>query len=407
MSGLRASVVVLCVSIVACALIGEWVVASVSPQATMSVVLRSSPRIFRESDLLPYELLPNAESVHSATEFSIPIRINSLGYRGGEFDPCKREQFRILVVGDSFTFGHGCTAEETYASVLERVLAGERRGREVEVINAGYAACNYPDTYYLYLKKIGLELEPDLVIVGFFMGNDVDRQGKSPHKWVDVDPEGLPLRIAGTSAHVEDGYWVANRRAGRYRFPVVRDSHLAQAVLSAVSRVRRREAGRVTIYNELMYRENYLERTEAAVDVVQGLFSAMKTSVEERGGRLAVVMIPAYEQVCSELVFGDSGVDSGLDLLKPQREFARFFGEQGIDYVDLLPALRELAPRRGSTTLAISTGRFVGTRSWECSSRAGCLRRESWKRPARCRTRRSRLGVSARAHISSHPRDSS
>ena len=343
MSGLRASIVVLCVSIVACALIGEWVVASVSPQATMSVVLRSSPRIFRESDLLPYELLPNAESVHSTAEFSTPIRINSLGYRGGEFDPCKREQFRILVVGDSFTFGHGCTAEETYASVLERVLAGERSGREVEVINAGYAACNYPDTYYLYLKKIGLELEPDLVIVGFFMGNDVDRQGKSPHKWVDVDPEGLPLRIAGTSAHVEDGYWVANRRAGRYRFPVVRDSHLAQAVLSAVSRVRRREAGRAPIYNELMYRQNYLERTEAAVDVVQGLFSAMKTSVEERGGRLVVVMIPAYEQVCPELVFGDSGVDSGLDLLKPQREFARFFGEQGIDYVDLLPALRELA----------------------------------------------------------------
>ena len=344
MSGLRASIVVLCVSIVACALIGEWVVASVSPQATMSAVLRRSPRIFRESDLLPYELLPNAESAHSTAEFSVPIRINSLGYRGGEFDPCKREQFRILVVGDSFTFGHGCTAEESYVCVLERVLAGACRDREVEVINAGYAACNYPDTYYLYLKRIGLQLEPDLVIVGFFMGNDVDRQGSSFHKWVEVDPEGLPLRIAGTAAHVEDGYWIANRRAGRYRFPVIRGSHLAQAILSAVSRVRRREADRVTVYNELMYRESYLERTEAAADVVQRLFSAMKISVEERGGRLVVVMIPAYEQVCSELVFGDSGVDSGLDLLKPQREFARFFGEQGIDYVDLLPTLRELAP---------------------------------------------------------------
>ncbi len=347
MSGLRASIVVLCVSIAACALIGEWVVASVSPQATMSVVLRSSPRIFRESDLLPYELLPNAESAHSTAEFSAPIRINSLGYRGGEFDPRKREQFRILVVGDSFTFGHGCTAEETYVSVLERALAGACGDREVEVINAGYAACNYPDTYYLYVKKIGLELEPDLVIVGFFIGNDVDRQGKSPHRWVEVDPEGLPLRIAGTSAHVEDGYWVANRTAGRYRVPVIRDSHLAQAFLGAVSRVCRREAGRVIVYNELMYRETYLERTEAAADVVQRLFSAMKMSVEERGARLVIVMIPTLEQVCPKIVFGDSGVDSGLDLLKPQREFARFFGEQGIDYVDLLPTLREFAPEEG------------------------------------------------------------
>ncbi len=211
------------------------------------------------------------------------------------------------------------------------------------MINAGYAACNYPDTYYLYLKKIGLDLEPDLVVVGFFIGNDVDRQDKSPHRWVDVDSEGLPLRIAGTSAHVEDGYWISNHRAGRYRFPVVRDSHLAQAIISAVSSVRRSDAGHAAVYNELMYRENYLERTEAAVDVVQRLFSATKTLVEERGGRLVVVMIPTYEQVCPELVFGDSGLDSGLDLLKPQREFARFFGEQGIDYVDLLPDLRELA----------------------------------------------------------------
>ncbi|MEA3409650.1 MAG: hypothetical protein U9Q95_04810, partial [Candidatus Eisenbacteria bacterium] len=317
---------------------------SVAPQATMSVVLRSSPRIFRESVLLPYELLPNAESAHSTAEFSVPIRINSLGYRGDEFDPRKREQFRILVVGDSFTFGHGCTAEETYVSVLERALTeAVPVGRDVQVINAGYAACNSPDTYYLYLKKIGLLLEPDLVIVGFFIGNDLDRQGKSLHRWVDVDPEGLPLKISGTSAHVEDGYWVANHRADRYRLPVVRDSHLAQAVISAISSVRRGDAGRAPIYNELIYLENYLERTGVIRDMVQRLFSATRISVEEHGARLVVVMIPAYEQVRPDLVFGDSGLDSGLDLLKPQREFARFFGKQDIDYVDLLPDLRELA----------------------------------------------------------------
>jgi hypothetical protein len=341
--GLGGSLVLLAVSVVACLLVGEWVVATLNPQPTRSVLLGNAPRVFRESDLLPYELLPGAVSEHVTSEFRVPVRINSLGYRGPEFDPIMRGQFRVLVVGDSFTFGHGCAAEETYAAVLGRELSVRCPDREVEVINAGYASCNYPDTYYLYLREIGLDLEPDLVIVGFFVGNDVDEQRLVFHEWAEVDAAGLPLRIVANDARVEDGYWVSRRRARRYRIPVIRDSHLAHAILGALSGVGTPDKG--PYYSELIYRDEYAERTRAAAERVRRLFAAMETEAESHGARLVVLMIPAREQVMPESVFGEAGPPEGVDLGKPQRQFAAFFEERGIEYVDLLPDLKAIAER--------------------------------------------------------------
>jgi len=341
---MKASLILLCVTVVVCLILGELVAALFFPQATMGRVRADSPRIFRESELLPYELLPGAESIHRTTEFEVSIRINSLGYRGPEFERRKGDRPRVLVVGDSFTFGHGCSDEQSYVRVLERSLGTAAATGGVEVINAGYAACNYPDTYYLYLSQKGLDLEPDVIVIGFFIGNDIDRQGLSFHEWAEVDSAGLPLRIVGTAAHVEDGYWVSNHRATRYRYPVLRNSHLAQAIISATREMRKGE--QAPIYNEVMYARDPSDRTDAATERVQRMFRSMKDKADESGARLVVVIIPTCEQVCPELVFGDSGLDADLNLPKPQRVFGQFFEEHGIDFVDLLPPMRRLAFRK-------------------------------------------------------------
>jgi len=340
--GKRSSVILLLVTTTICLILGEVIVALIAPQQTISVVRGNAPRIFRESDYLPYELLPGAESAHTTPEFSTPIRINSHGYRGPDFEREKRGHLRILVLGDSFTFGHGVTENETYSAVLGRALTQADPGRPIEVINAGYASCNYPDTYYLYLRKAGLALEPDIVVVGFFIGNDIDRQGHMLHEWTQVDSSGLPLRIVGRAAHVEDGYWVSNRRAARHRLPLVRSSHLAQAVITALGRLR---AGpRSPVFNEVIYLEEYPDHAAEAAARVRRMFAAMKALTDESGAELVVLEIPTYEQVFPQLVFGESGSLGGLDLLKPQREFNEFFSEVGISYLDLLPEFQDYAP---------------------------------------------------------------
>ena len=102
------------------------------------------------------------------------------------------------------------------------------------MINGGFAAGYYPDTYYLYLKNIGLDLDPDLVLLGLFIGNDIDYPTAGENEWTSVDADGLPLSIQNIGSTVDDGgYLVRSNPAGRYRYPVLRNSHLIQLAAAA------------------------------------------------------------------------------------------------------------------------------------------------------------------------------
>ena len=96
----------------------------------------------------------------------VEYRTNSLGFRDREFPVARRpDELRILALGDSFTFGQGVQLEDCWVQVLERELARTRAG-PVEVINGGYCRGSKPDEYAVWLPTNGLELDPDLVIVG-------------------------------------------------------------------------------------------------------------------------------------------------------------------------------------------------------------------------------------------------
>jgi len=334
-----ANLLVLLVSVLIAAAVAEIVLAHFFPQPTMDRVLADAPRIFSESDLLPYDLTPNSEGTHVTREFETPVRINSLGYRDDEFEAAKSGRFRILAIGDSFTFGYGCTADEAYPNVIEARLNDALGPGRVEVINAGFAACNYPDTYYLYLKERGLALDPDLILVGLFVGNDLDHDLAGEHTWPRVDDAGLPLKIENTLFRVDDGYWVSRTPLLRYRLPVVRNSHLAQVLISALKRAR--PSAPTVLFNRWMYRRDYTDRTEDAVDRVATLIAATADLAEERGIPIVFVIIPAREQVHPERYdFSRHAFMAGHDLEKPQRVLRRLLEDRGLVSLDLLPAVR-------------------------------------------------------------------
>lgn len=110
---------------------------------------------------LVYELRPNVR-------LSDIIQINSHGFRDYEFSAEKAEDvFRIIVVGDSLTFGWYQRLEETYPKVLESLLnAAPDSGRKFEVYNMGVGGYNAAQELEL-LKTKALPLDPDMVIVGY------------------------------------------------------------------------------------------------------------------------------------------------------------------------------------------------------------------------------------------------
>lgn len=93
------------------------------------------------------------------------LRTNELGFRDNDATvPAKQPgEFRIVVLGASFTVGAGVDYDAIYTSVLERRLRQSYPG--VTVINLAVGGYNIIQSA-LVLQEVGLGLEPDLVLVG-------------------------------------------------------------------------------------------------------------------------------------------------------------------------------------------------------------------------------------------------
>ena len=96
------------------------------------------------------------------------------GLRGGAAPIAKRKSpgtYRILLLGDSFTFGVGVRDEDTFARVLERRLNAQGHGSpRVEVMNAAVQGYNTRDEV-LYLEHQWLAFQPDLVLIVFYIND--------------------------------------------------------------------------------------------------------------------------------------------------------------------------------------------------------------------------------------------
>jgi hypothetical protein len=108
----------------------------------------------------------------------VPAKTNALGFRSTRVDTLEKgpNTFRILVLGDSVTFGHG--AVHDYPSLLETELKKWRGDVDWQVWNLGVPGYNTSQEL-AYLREVGPLYAPDLVIVGFYI-NDIIGNGPTP-----------------------------------------------------------------------------------------------------------------------------------------------------------------------------------------------------------------------------------
>jgi hypothetical protein len=99
----------------------------------------------------------------------VPVHINSLELRDPREYRLEKgpRTFRILVLGDSVTFGHGSVYENTYPVLLEQRLVAWRRDIDWQVWNAAVPGYNTSQEL-AHLLEVGPRFQPDLVVVGFF-----------------------------------------------------------------------------------------------------------------------------------------------------------------------------------------------------------------------------------------------
>ena len=132
----------------------------------------ASKGMFQKDKLLDYSLTPNFSGKFAKSEFSIGVSTNSLGIRDVEYTDKKPNDYRILALGDSFTWGaYGTQLNQTFVKLLEKKLNKNPDKNNYQIINAGVPGYG-TDQEMIYLENKGYKLKPDLVILNFFVGND-------------------------------------------------------------------------------------------------------------------------------------------------------------------------------------------------------------------------------------------
>ena len=166
----------------------------------------TNPVYIIQHPLLPYTMLKNSKT---KSILGNEISINSHGFRDYEYNKNKdKNTYRILVLGDSTTYGYGIKMEHSYPKVLENLLNKNFKDKKIEVLNLGVSGFNFIDYYNLYIEY-GAQFQPDSIIIGA-MKNDYilnslkvtieDGVGKRPGSfWVRYNIPPFVLRILRNS----------------------------------------------------------------------------------------------------------------------------------------------------------------------------------------------------------------
>jgi len=128
-----------------------------------------------------YGLRPSASGRHAFPgdphgyldpDGSLTYRTNALGFRGPETTQARPPgAFRIIGLGDSFTFGRGVRVGDTFLARLQQRLDAEPERGAFEVLNWGTAGYDTRDEAALLAHR-GPTFDPNLVVLCFFL-NDV------------------------------------------------------------------------------------------------------------------------------------------------------------------------------------------------------------------------------------------
>jgi hypothetical protein len=96
------------------------------------------------------------------------FKLNSRGFKDKEFLEKKEDTYRIIGIGDSFTFGV-VPYKYNYLTLLGKQLLSKLNN--VEILNMGIPSIGPKEYLSLFIQE-GLDLKPDMVLLTFYIGND-------------------------------------------------------------------------------------------------------------------------------------------------------------------------------------------------------------------------------------------
>jgi hypothetical protein len=249
---------------------------------------------------------PAFEAHWPKTPYAVEVRLNAMGFRDREFEPKPEGVRRLVIVGDSFTYGHGLPEAKSYPRQLEALLRAARPGERVEVYDAaggGHDLARIAPIAAGVLER----LEPDVLVYGYFL-ND-------------------PLRpTAGYGDGIEpmlDTGWLHRERAG-FRFSLGGSAHSAPRLVELVRgffESRRLERATLAWYRRIHEPARWAA-TGQTIETLARLAA-------ERGTRFVLLVLPIIWKL-----------DGDYPLAEVHARIAAHARQHGIEVLDALPVLR-------------------------------------------------------------------
>ena len=288
--------------------------------------------------------------------------LNEDGFRGRPLPsaPAPPGVQRIALLGDSFLVGEVAAEEDLLATRLESLLSAA--GAPVEVYNLGVTDYGTAQQLLL-LERVAERVQPDLVVLALFTGNDIVNNWPGLAGTIIGSP-GDPIRpyLLATEGGLRPT-WVDPLRGAVLRrsrlFTFLERRLLARSVewrdvSRGASRRSRLTQGRAPREQLEVLRQHPVDSPwEAAWQNSFALLRALHTRCQALGVPLRVLVIPHAYQVehgaiavryaVEARTFARRSLDKLLDWNLPERRLAAFFEAEEIPAHMLLPALRSSA----------------------------------------------------------------
>ncbi len=116
---------------------------------------------------------------------TVHMDISAQGIRDRPVPPKEENEFRIAMIGDSLTMGFSVEEEDTVSRRLEDRLRVLMPGGKIRVVNCGLAGAGVLQELGM-LRERAFPLQPDLVILQLFPGNDMDNALEVVDKHLDA-----------------------------------------------------------------------------------------------------------------------------------------------------------------------------------------------------------------------------
>jgi lysophospholipase L1-like esterase len=284
-----------------------------------------------------YGWRPRPNINHRSRRFGVTYTTNSRGLRDREHSLERSPGLRrIVVVGDSFTWGYGVHVQEGFPEILESRMRG------TEIVNLGVTAFGLRQEFD-YLKLEGVLYRPDIVILALCQ-NDIYRDSKSLQDIFRASAASRSKRTAsGLFGPVK--VWLAHRLVlyGLAQQAINTNRPLVKTLVTLGLKEGLRGFDGLDT-NLVPALRTYPPELQASFEATEAELIEIRDWLVERKIRFILALIPALQAIdtrafqhsISYTVFEPSDFDLG----KPYRNLEAFARTNGIEVINTYPALK-------------------------------------------------------------------